>query len=147
MCQNNTLSTFLSMLILHPIKLPPRYDWNTVEYGVNHHNPNPGDFQYQNQTWLYMWLGWSHHFKCFTVTTITWLTATEYLCYKWPRIWSTCRIHNPVLSTFMTYHRVSSKSNTTGATFETETFSLSDELTPGFLWGSYCLICSFLWSV
>ena len=91
-----------------------------------------------------MWLGWSHHFKRFTVTIITWLTATEYLCYKWPRICSTCRIHNPVLSTFMTYHRVSSKSNTTGATCETETFSLSDELTPGFKWGSYCLIYSFL---
>jgi hypothetical protein len=132
MCQNNTLSTFLSMLILHPIKLPPRYDWYTVEYGVNHHNPNPRDFQYQNQTWLYMSLGWSHHFKRFTVTPITWLTATDYLCYKWPRICSTCRIHNPVLSTFMTYHRVSSKRNTTGATCETETFSLSDEVTPGF---------------
>jgi hypothetical protein len=53
------------MLFLHPLKLPPRYDWNTVEYGVNHHNPNPGDFQYQNQAWLYMWLGWGHHFKTF----------------------------------------------------------------------------------
>ena len=101
MCQNNTLSTFLSMLILHPIKLPPRYDWNTVEYGVNHHNPNPGDVQYQNQAWLYMWLGWSHHFKRLTVTTIT---ATEYLCYKWPRICSTCRIHNPAYLWFINYN-------------------------------------------
>jgi hypothetical protein len=70
-----------------------------------------------------MWLGWSHHFKRFTITTITRSTATEYLCYKWPRICSTCRNHNPVLSTFMTY-QVSNKSNTMGATCETETFSL-----------------------
>jgi len=30
----------------------------------------------------------------------------EYLCHKWPRICSTCRKHFPVLSSFMTYHRV-----------------------------------------
>ena len=72
--------------------------------------------------------------KRFTVTTITWLAATEYLWYKWPRICSVCRNHNPVLSIFLTYHRVSSKGTTTGATCETETFSLSDELTPGFKW-------------
>ena len=29
-----------------------------------------------------------------------------YLCHKWPRICSTCRKHFPVLSSFMTYHRV-----------------------------------------
>ena len=31
------------------------------------------------------WLDWSHHFECFTVTTMTWLTVTQYLCHKWPR--------------------------------------------------------------
>jgi hypothetical protein len=36
---------------------------------------------------------------------MTWLTAMEYLCHKWPRICSTCRKHFPVLSSFMTYHR------------------------------------------
>ena len=39
-------------------------------------------------------------------TTMTWLTAMEYLCHKWPRICSTCRKHFPVLSSFMTYHQV-----------------------------------------
>jgi hypothetical protein len=37
---------------------------------------------------------------------LTWLTAMEYLCHKWPRMCSTCRKHFPVLSSFMTYHRV-----------------------------------------
>jgi hypothetical protein len=34
------------------------------------------------------------------------LTVMEYLCHKWPRICSTCRNHFPVLSSFMTYHRL-----------------------------------------
>jgi hypothetical protein len=38
------------------------------------------------------WLSWSHHFKIFTVTTMTWLTVMEYLCHKWPQIWSTDHI-------------------------------------------------------
>jgi hypothetical protein len=37
---------------------------------------------------------------------MTWLTAIEYLCHKWPQKCSTCRKHFPVLSSFMTYHRV-----------------------------------------
>jgi hypothetical protein len=37
------------------------------------------------------------------VATTTWLTIMEYLCYKWPRICSTCRKYFPVLSSFMTY--------------------------------------------
>ena len=36
---------------------------------------------------------------------MTWLTITEYLCQKWPRIRSTCRKHFTVHSSFMTYHR------------------------------------------
>jgi len=39
-------------------------------------------------------------------TLVTWLTVREYLCHKWPRICSTCHKHFPVLSSFMTYHRV-----------------------------------------
>ena len=35
------------------------------------------------------------------------------ICHKWPRICSVCRHHNTVLSSFMTYHRVCNKSNTT----------------------------------
>jgi hypothetical protein len=54
-------------------------------------------------------VSWSHHFESFTVATMTWLTAMEYLCHKWPRICSTCRKHFPVLSSFMIYHRVCNK--------------------------------------
>ena len=46
---------------------------------------------------------------------MTWLTATEYCCHKWPRICSVGRNRNPRFSSFMTYHRVCYKSNTTGA--------------------------------
>jgi hypothetical protein len=31
-------------------------------------------------------ISWSHHFKYFTVATMTWLTVTEYLFNKWQRI-------------------------------------------------------------
>jgi hypothetical protein len=44
-----------------------------------------------------------------------WLAVVEYLCHKWPRMCSTCRKHSPVLSSFMTYHRVCYQINTTGA--------------------------------
>ena len=40
----------------------------------------------------------------------------EYLCYKRSRICSTCHKHFSVLSSSMTYHRVCSYINTTGAT-------------------------------
>jgi hypothetical protein len=52
------------------------------------------------------WLSWSHHFKSFAITTMTWLIAMEYLFHKWPRICFTCRKYFPVLSSFITYHRV-----------------------------------------
>ena len=29
--------------------------------------------------------------ESFTVATMTWLTVMEYLCHKWPRIYSNCR--------------------------------------------------------
>jgi hypothetical protein len=35
------------------------------------------------------------------------------LCPNWPRVCSVCRNHNPVLSSFMTYHQVCNKSNAT----------------------------------
>jgi hypothetical protein len=35
------------------------------------------------------------------ITTMTWLTVTEYQCYKWPHICSVCLIHTPVLSSFI----------------------------------------------
>jgi hypothetical protein len=41
-----------------------------------------------------------------TVATMTWLTVAEYLCHKWPRIYSVCRNHYLILSSFMTCYRV-----------------------------------------
>ena len=71
------------------------------------------------------WLSWIHNFESFMVNIITWLTITEYLCHKWPRICSICCHHNPVLSSFMTYHRVC---NTTGVTCGARQFSLPEHL-------------------
>jgi len=47
---------------------------------------------------------------------------------------SVCHNHNPVLSSFMTYHRVCNKSNTTGATCGSGTAYPSEapEFTPSF---------------
>jgi len=42
------------------------------------------------------WLSWSHHMG----------NRYEDPCHKWPRICSTCRKQFPVLSSFMTNHRV-----------------------------------------
>ena len=39
------------------------------------------------------------------------------LCHKWSRICSSCRNHNSVLSSFITYYRVCNKSNTTWGSF------------------------------
>ena len=47
--------------------------------------------------------------------TMTWLIFMEYLCHKRPRMSSVRCYHNPVLSSFMTYHRVCNKSNKTDA--------------------------------
>jgi hypothetical protein len=76
----------------------------------------------------------THHFKSFMATTMTWLTATKYLCHKWPQICSTCCKHSPVLTSFMSYHGFVTRSNTA-------------EFTPGFLWGPCCSIFSSLCSV
>jgi hypothetical protein len=54
-----------------------------------------------------LWKFYGHH---------RWLTAMEYLHHKWSRICYTCRKHFPILSSFMTYHRVCNYINTTGAT-------------------------------
>ena len=76
-------------------------------------------------------------------------TVTEYLCHKWPRICSTCRKHFPVLSSFITYHRVFNWSNTTGATSGAgiDNPSGAPDFTPGFHCGSCCLIFSFPCSI
>ena len=93
--------------------------------------------------------------RTFMVTTLNWLTVTEYLCHKWPQICSVCRNHNSVLSSFMIYHRVYNKSNMTDATSGTGTYYLSraPELTPlPFFSGDlvvqflvFCVVCC--WSL
>jgi len=80
-----------------------------------------------------------HHHDCFI--------ATEYMSYKWPQICSTCRIHNPVLYSLLTHHRVYNSSNTTNATRETGPAFNWVEFNPGFWWVSYCSIFSFLRNV
>jgi hypothetical protein len=77
---------------------------------------------------------------------MAWLTVMEYLCPKLPRIFSTCRKHFLVLSSFMTYHRVCNWINTTGATGGTGTADPSGapEFTPCFEWGSCYSIFSFM---
>ena len=52
---------------------------------------------------------------------MTWLTVTDHLCHRWQRTCSVCSNHNPILSTFMIYHLVRNRSNTTGATYEAGT--------------------------
>ena len=58
-------------------------------------------------------------------------------------IYSPCSI---VLSSFMTYHRVCNKINMTGVTSVAGTAypSGAPEFTPGFYWGSYYSIFSFM---
>ena len=65
---------------------------------------------------------------------MTWLTVTEYMCLKWPRICSVCRNNNPVLDSFITYYRVCNKSNTMSATCGAGTANpyLAHEFTPVF---------------
>jgi hypothetical protein len=64
-----------------------------------------------------------------------WLTVTEYLCHKWPRICSIFSKHFPVLSSIMTYHRVYNWSNTTSSTSGARTacHSVAHEFIPRFL--------------
>jgi hypothetical protein len=45
-------------------------------------------------------------FEILVVATMTSLTAMEYLCHNGRRICSSCGKHFPVLSSFMTEHRV-----------------------------------------
>jgi len=68
------------------------------------------------------------------------------MCHKSPQICSVCRHHNPVLSSFITYHRDCTKSNTTGTTCGAGAAypSGAPDFFPGFKWGSCCSIFSFI---
>ena len=57
-----------------------------------------------------------------------WLTVTEYLCHKWPRIRSVCLNHNPVLSSFMTYQWACNHINSTDVTSGAGTATLPEHL-------------------
>ena len=72
---------------------------------------------------------------------MTWLTVTEYICHRWPWLWSNCRKNFMALSLYMTYHRICNWSNTSGVvTSGEETIypSGAHEFTPGVWWGSCC---------
>ena len=80
-------------------------------------------------------------FSCF------YILDNVFLCHIWPQICSVCRNHNSVLSSFITYHRVCYKRNTTGAVCGAETnYPSPAHESPllGFLWCSYWLIFSIL---
>ena len=64
-------------------------------------------------------------------------------------ICSTCREHFPVISSFITYHRVCNQSNTTGATNGAGTahHSGAHDFTPVFQWCSCYSIFSFMCNV
>jgi hypothetical protein len=88
-----------------------------------------------NQGFLVVKLKSPLSLKSFTVASTTWLTTTEYLCHKWPRICSVSRNCNMILSSCITYYRVCNKSNTTVATYGTGNAYPpgKTEFTPGFL--------------
>jgi hypothetical protein len=108
-----------------------------------------------NQGFLVVKLKSPLSLKSFTVASTTWLTTTEYLCYKWPQICSVCRNCNMILSSFITYYRVCNKSNTTVATYGTGNAYPPGKLefTPGFFsvirvaWSLVSCLCSVLYII
>ena len=87
-------------------------------------------FLYQNMAYLRKF----RHLDLFS--------ATGCLCHKWLQICSVCRNHNPVLSSYMTYHQDSNKSNMMGATCGARIYYPSRE--HECKWGWCCSIVSFL---
>jgi hypothetical protein len=61
---------------------------------------------------------WRHHFESVTVHVITWLSVNDYLCHRWPQMWSVIwRTHNIILiSLVITYQRIFNMRNTMGST-------------------------------
>jgi hypothetical protein len=94
----------------------------------------------------FKWPSRRYHFERNTVLTS--LTVTEYLCHRWPRIYSVCRSNNPVISLLMKCHLRLNNINTTGNTSGAEAtyYSGSNEFTLGFFWCESCgLIFIFVW--
>ena len=75
---------------------------------------------------------------------MTWLTAMEYLCHKWPCICSTCRKHFPGLTSFMTYHQFVTRLTRQVPLVEQELLTLPGHLS---LWVSCYLIFISLWKI
>ena len=81
---------------------------------------------------------WNYNFENFTVAIMTWIATTTYPCHRWPLISPIGHSRNPILHfSFIIYHWIFNKSNTTDATFVTGTAYCSgaSEFTPGFLVG------------
>jgi hypothetical protein len=94
----------------------------------------------------YIWHIWSHHFECFMVTTMTWLTLMKYLFHKWPRICSTCRKHLPVLSSFMIIIGFVTRLTQRVPLMQQELLTLPEQLSslPVFRWDSCYSIIRFM---
>ena len=75
-----------------------------------------------------------------------WLTVMEYMS-QMTTICSTCRKHFPVLSLFMTYHRVGNYINTMGVILEQELPTLPEHLSSSpnvsGIRVTRCLVCMF----
>ena len=96
-----------------------------------------GQFRMKKITAEIEWYDTENIFPCISIWHFCWVLCqkserlqsmlfclirclTEYLCHKWPLICFTCHKHFPVLSSFMTSHRVCNLSNI-GATSGTGT--------------------------
>jgi hypothetical protein len=79
-----------------------------------------------------------------------WLTVTEYLCRRWPRVCSVCRNYNsasfPVSWLCILIFNQSNTMGTTRGAGTTNPFRTT-WVNPEFVWGSSCSMISFLCSV
>jgi hypothetical protein len=89
---------------------------------------------------------WRHHFESVTVHVITWLSVNDYLCHRWPKMWSVIwRTHNIILiSLVITYQRIFNMRNTMGSTSRVELLTLpSTWVDSSCQWVSHCPYFSF----
>ena len=83
------------------------------------------------------------------MVVLKWLIATKYVCHKWPQICFVCRNHNPVLSSFMPYHRICDKSNMTMPLVDQELLPLQEHMSspPVSCWSIFSFLSSVLQSI
>ena len=120
-----------------------RWHSRTIVNGIFFYNP--GFSKYKIYPY-YFDRGLLRSPQSLAVATMTCLAVTEYLCHTLPRLYSVCRYHNSVLFSFMIYHRVSNKSNTTGASSGSRNCEplRSTCFVPQFLVGICCSFCFVL---